>query len=121
MDNMVFYNFEGKPIAYCEDKEKIYLFSGEPVAYFHNDYVYDYDGNELGWFRNGWIRDLNGACVFFTADAIGGMVKPVREVLPVKGVKWVAPVKSFREVPQVKAVEQLSWSRLSNEAFFRQK
>lgn len=42
MDNMVFYNHEGKPIAYCEDKEKIYLFSGEPVAYFYNGLVYGY-------------------------------------------------------------------------------
>ena len=33
---MVFYNYNGKPIAYCEDKEKIYLFSGEPVFPFIN-------------------------------------------------------------------------------------
>ena len=41
---MEFYNYEGKPIAYCEDKENIYLFSGQPVAYFYNDLVYGYNG-----------------------------------------------------------------------------
>lgn len=120
VDNMVFYNHEGKPIAYCEDKEKIYLFSGEPVAYFYNGLVYGYNGIQFGWFENGWIRDLHGKCVFYTKDAIGGMVKPVCRVTPVKGVKKVTPVKAVRRVARVKAVSQIAWSSLSNERFFAQ-
>ena len=108
---MVFYNYEGEPIAYCDDKEKIYLFSGEPVAYFYNDLVYNYNGDELGWFENGWIRDLYGQCVFYTKEASGGPVKPVCRITPVKAV---------RRVPIVKAVPQYRWSNLSNEKFFMQ-
>lgn len=117
---MVFYNREGRPIAYCEDKEKIYLFNGVPVAYFYNEYIYGYNGIEYGWFNNGWVRDLNGKCVFYTENASGGVVKPVCRVLPVKGVKQVVPVKAVRRVARVKTVEQLSWSNLSSEAFFKQ-
>ena len=29
---MTFYDLHGKPLAYCEDGENIYLFSGVPVA-----------------------------------------------------------------------------------------
>lgn len=117
---MEFYNYEGKPIAYCEDKENIYLFSGQPVAYFYNDLVYGYNGIQFGWYENGWIRDLQGKCVFCTKDASGGMLKPVCRVVPVKGVKRVAPVKAVRRVARVKAVSKLVWSNLSNENYSKQ-
>ncbi len=117
---MIFYNREGRPIAYSEDNEKIYLFNGKPVAYFFNEYIYGYNGIEFGWFNNGWVRDLKGQCVFYTKEAIGGMIKPVSRVLPVKGVKRVAPIKAVRRVPRIKTVEQLRWSDLSSEAFFMQ-
>lgn len=32
---MTFYSREGAPIAYTEDNETIYLFTGEPVAYLY--------------------------------------------------------------------------------------
>lgn len=116
---MTFYNKNGEPIAYAEDGEHIYLFTGEPVAYFHGDAVYGFNGKHLGWFENGWIRDLHGLCVFYSGDASGsGPLKPVKNVKPVKSVKSVRPVKSVREVKSVKSVKSLSWSNLSGRHFF---
>lgn len=113
-----FYDKSGKPIAYTEDGEHIYTFSGRPVAYFDAEAVYSFSGKHIGWFENGWIRDTKGGCVFFTDAASGGPVKPVKKVKPVKGVKYVKPVKGVKHVKSVKAVKSLSWSPLSGEHFF---
>lgn len=113
-----FYDSSGSPVAYCEDREHIFLFSGEPVAFLDNNAVYSFSGEHLGWFEDGWIRDKSGHCVFFTSDATGGPVKPAKHVKPVKGVKHVKPVKGVKHVKSVKAVKSLSWSPLSGEQFF---
>lgn len=113
-----FYSRTGEPIAYSEDGEHIYLFSGAPVAYLSGDAVYGFGGEHIGWFEDGWIRDKKGGCVFFTADARGGPVKPVKNVKPVKGVKQVKPVKGVKQVKCAKAVKSLSWSPLSGRQFF---
>ena len=118
---MTFYDLHGRAVAYLyDDGEHIYLFNGKPVAYLYDNAVYGFNGHHLGWFENGWIRDLHGKCVFYTKDAIGGMVKPVCRVTPVKGVKKVTPVRAVRRVARVKAVSQIAWSSLSNERFFAQ-
>lgn len=118
---MVFYDNHGRPTAYTEDGTHIYLFTGEPVAYFDRDTVYGYNGRHFGWFENGWIRDLNGYCVFFSENVTGsGPVKPVRCVCPVKSVKQVRPVKCVKEVRRIHAVNCLSWSQLSGKQFFAQ-
>lgn len=115
---MDFYSSSGAPIAYSDDGEHIYLFSGKPVAYFSGTAVYTFSGKHIGWIDNGWIRDLNGYAVFFTSAARGGPVKPVRQIKPAKGVKNVRPVKGVRQVTSVKPVWALSWSRLSGEIYF---
>ena len=118
---MIFYNSNGEPIAYSEDLDTIYLFSGEPVAYFYSGAIYSFKGHHLGWYENGWVRDHYGRCVFFTGDATGsGPVQPVKHVLPVKGVKRVKPVKCVRQIARIKAVKSLSWSQLSNKNFLFQ-
>ncbi len=117
---MEFYNRSGAPVAYCEDGEHIYLFSGKPVAYLDGDAVYSFAGEPIGWFDDGWIRDKAGHCVFFTHEAKGGPVKPVKHVSPVKGVTQVMPVKGVKQVESVRPVKSLSWSDLSGEQFFLQ-
>ena len=118
---MTFYDCNGKPVAYTEDGTHVYLFTGEPVAYFVEDAVYGFNGRQFGWYENGWIRDLRGCCVFYSENATGsGPVKPVKQVCPVKCVKHVMPVKCVREVCRVRAVNQLSWSTLSGTLFFAQ-
>lgn len=45
---ITFYDLYGNAIAYCEDNETIYLFTGQPVAYLYEDSVYSFDGRQLG-------------------------------------------------------------------------
>lgn len=118
--DIVFYNRTGRPIAYLSDDKHIFTFDGRAVAYLDRDSVYSYPGAHLGWFAAGWIRDQNGDCVFFTKDARGGPVKPVKGVKPVKSVKSVKPVKGVKQVRPVKPVRSLSWSDLSGPQFFGQ-
>lgn len=117
---MTFYDSKGRPVAYADDNENIYLFNGSPVAYLFCYYVYSYRGIQLGRFENGEVRDKKGACVFFTENAMGGPAKPVMSIRPVKSVKRVKPVRAVRRVPAVKAADRLSWSYLSGEQFFLQ-
>ena len=118
---MTLYDRHGTPTAYSEEGEHIYLFTGQPVAYFYDNTVYGFNGHQFGWFENGWIRDLHGKCVFFTDDARGsGPVKPVKKVKPVKSVKRVKPVKSVKQVRKVRPVTSLNWSELSGVQFFNQ-
>ncbi|SHI96546.1 hypothetical protein SAMN02745671_02261 [Anaerovibrio lipolyticus DSM 3074] len=118
---MTFYDSTGRAVAYTEDNENIYLYSGDPVGYLYGNLVYSYKGTQLGRFENGWIRDKRGDCAFFTEAARGdGPTKPVKQVKPVKGLKKLMPIKGIRHVPFLKTVDSLSWSSLSDERFFLQ-
>lgn len=117
-NNMTLYDYSGRAVAYSDDGETIYLFDGTPVAYFYGDMVYGFKGQQLGTINNGWIRDNRGFCAFFTENAYGGPVRPVKHVKPVKRVKRVKPVKSVRHVPYVKPIYRLNWSNMSGERFF---
>src|SRR5436190_14177792 len=121
MGYVTFYNKRGKPTAYiANDGKSIFTFKGAPVAYLAvRGGVFAYDGSFLGWFEDGWIIDHSGDRVFFTSDAKGGPVKPVKAVRPVRGVKRVRPVKRVKEVRPVHPVVSLSWSDLSAEQFFK--
>ena len=113
-----FYSKSGDPIAYMEDGQHIYLFSGRPVAFLSGDAVYLFSGKHIGWFEDGWIRDKKGKVVFFTSDASGGPIKPVKRMKPVKGMKHVKPVKGVKQMKSMKRIKAFSWSDLSGEQFF---
>ncbi len=115
---MTFYDSKGRPVAYSEDGENIYLFTGEPVAYIHGDLLYTYSGCQLGRFEKGWVRDLKGYCVFFTENAIGGPLKPLKQLRPLKYLKQLRPLKGIRRIPYMKPLDQYGWSKLSGENFF---
>ena len=118
---MTFYDENGRAVAYTEDNENIYLYSGVPVAYLYRNLVYSFRGTQLGRFENGWIRDKKGNCAFFTENARGsGPAKPVKHIKPVKGLKQMMPIRGIRHAPAIKAVDSLSWSALSGERFFMQ-
>jgi hypothetical protein len=118
---LTFYDNHGRPVAYTEDDETIYLFTGEPVAYFNENTVYGFNGKHLGWFEDGWMRDLHGQCVFFTENTVGsGPIKPIKAIKPIKSVKRVKPVKSVRQIRSLKAIKSLSWSKFSGKQFFYQ-
>ena len=117
---MILYDRGGTPLAYSEDDECIYLFSGKPVAFFKSDTIYIFSGKQLGRFNDGWVRDIKGQCVFFTENAsCSGPIKPIKSITPIKGVKGIKPVKPITSVPSVKAVDSLSWSELSGMVFFQ--
>lgn len=116
---MTFYDSTGRAVAYTDDNENIYLFSGVPVAYLFGSLVYSYKGQQLGRFENGWVRDIRGLCVFFTENTNGlGPIKPIKRVKPIKMIKKLCPIKRIRQIPKIKAIEKISWSNLSGEQFF---
>ena len=118
---MTFYDLYGNALAYCEDGEHIYLFSGEAVAYLYNDIVYGYNGRQFGCFENGWIRDLGGHCVFFTEDSYGsGPAKPAKRAKSAKCAKYARPTKCAKHARRAKAAKSCSWSNLSGIQFFYQ-
>ena len=116
---MTFYSRQGRATAYYDSsKGIIYLFDGTPVAYFDGDRIYHLRGNFLGWYMDGWVYDRDGYCVFFTENASGGPVKPVKGIAPVRGIQKVAPVKGVKQIAPVRPIKHLSWSRYSDESFF---
>jgi hypothetical protein len=118
MPDITFYDGQGSPIAYTEDGEHIYLFSGEPVGYLTEGSVYSYGGGHLGRFENGWVRDNAGAAVFFTDSASGGPMRPLAQLKPLKSLKGLRPLKGLKAMRPLKAADSLSWSALSGGKFF---
>lgn len=115
---MTFYDCTGAAVAYSDDGEAIYLYTGEPVAYLNSDSVFAYSGRHLGFFEDGWVRDHHGMCVFFSENSQGGPVRPVRGVTPVRSARGVLPVRGVRQVPPVRAVRELGWSPLSGRRYW---
>lgn len=117
---MEFFDKQGAATCYSPDGEHLYLWSGKPVAFLYSGKVYAFSGRLLGWLENGWLYDLSNRPALFSADAVGGPVKPVKKVRPVKGVKGVKPVKGVKQVAKVRPVKSLSWSGTANALYFQQ-
>jgi hypothetical protein len=118
--DLVFYNEQGEPIAYTENRIHIYLFNGECAAYIDEQSIYSFSGDHLGWFEDGWVRDHQGCAVFFTQEAKGGPRKPIKSVKPMKGMKLMKPMKGIKHMKPMKSTKSSSWSSLSGENFFTQ-
>ena len=115
---VTFYDRGGAPVAYCEDAEHIYLFSGQPVAYIHGDAIYDFGGRHRGWFSDGWIRDTDGAAVMFTESCSGGPMAPMRQMRPMKSMKTMLPMKTMRTMARMRPMNAMAWSSQSGPEFF---
>ena len=118
---LTFYDSSGRPVAYIDDDGgSVYLFDGTPIAWLSEGAVYDYSGQYLGWYKDGWVYDRDGHPAFFTEDAVGGPIRPIRHVTPVRAVKHVRPVRSIPEIRPVRPIRSMSWSDLSGDQFFEQ-
>ncbi len=47
-----FYDRKGQPVVYTNDGVLIHRFSGEPVAYLHDDSVYSFGGRYIPYFAS---------------------------------------------------------------------
>jgi len=118
MEIETFYNVDGTAIAYIFDDEYVYLYDGAPVAFLNDGDIYAFTGRYLGWIQDGWVFGLDGRRVFFTEEATGGPVRPVRKVRPVRGVRKVRPVRGVRQIRPIKPTRTLNWSPRSDRSFF---
>lgn len=62
------YDEDGRPLAYANDGEMVYLLSGEPIGYFYSNSLYSLSGRFIGLYENGLIKGLNGNNIFFMND-----------------------------------------------------
>lgn len=108
---MKFYNKFGDPILYSEDNIHLYLFSGKPIGYIHDNKIYNYIGKHLGWLYMGWLIDLHGYYSYFSENASGGPIKPIKKITPIKGIKQIKPIKSIREISKIRPIVQNFWSQ----------
>jgi hypothetical protein len=113
-----FYDRSGTPITYTDDGVHLFTFSGQPVGYFHDDSLYSYQGQHLGRISNGLIRDNRGHVVFFSSDATGGPMRPVRRLKPLKGLKRLKPLKHLRRLAPLRPMLSNNWSQFSGQQFF---
>lgn len=120
-NNITFYNSYGAPIAYLDsDGVHIFGFDGTPLGYLKNEKVYNFEGRFLGWFENGWLYDLTNSPTFFTEEAKGGPLKPLKQLKPLKGLKQLKPLKGLKELTPLKPLRSLNWSEFSDEMYFDQ-
>jgi hypothetical protein len=115
---IVFYNRNGRPIAYTENSTDIFLYSGELVAYLDRDSVYSFSGKHLGWFVDGWILDHDGNHVFFSDIATGGPSRPAKQASPGKAVRRGRPIKGTKEPKPPYPERKPAWSHFASEEFF---
>lgn len=115
---IIFYNKNGRPVAYSEDWGMIYLYNGEPVAYLHQDAVYAFSGIHLGWFVEGRIVDRAGRDVFFTDLAMGRPAVPIGLAPLRKGVRRSMPIRRPREPKPAFSGRTTAWAPRSSEQFF---
>jgi hypothetical protein len=124
MPETIFYPNSGKPIAYTEDSQHLFTFSGEPVAFMSDDSIYSFSGNSrhqhLGWMIDDWVIDHDGCCVFFTNSATDGPGKPRKQSKPAKKIKQMKPAKGMKEMEPMKPPRKDSWSKFSGKDFFNQ-
>ena len=118
MGNITFYDSKGTPVAYSEDSQHIFLFSGEPVAYVSDDSVYAFSGKHLGRYGDGVIRDNNGDVVLFIDGETAGPMKPMKQMKPIKSLKQLKPLKGQRLLAPLKPLDRLSWSDIPSRTFF---
>jgi hypothetical protein len=120
VSDLTFYDHSGRPRAYCDDDETIYVFSGQPLAYIDQRAVYSFSGRFLGWLADGWIHDRQGTCVLFSQAARGGPARPVVREAPSRRSKQSSPVRDAQSRLPAPVLPTFRWTQLSFTEFFEQ-
>ncbi len=103
---------EGNAIAYLDfgDENTIYLWDGTPVAYLENENrLYGFNGKHIGWYEDGIVWNLTGQKAGFNKNTVPVFAK----FEPFKSFKKFKPFKSFKEFAKMKPLKSLN---LSNES-----
>lgn len=115
---MDLYDRAGYAVAYTDDDEHIYLYTGEAVSYLVDGALYTYRGEQLGWCDTGWIRDKDGRCVAFSEAATNGPSRPPMGIKPPQAVRQGRPPKEPRDPRALRPIHSNAWSTLSAREFF---
>jgi hypothetical protein len=116
-----FYDQRGRAVAWFDteqDNPAIYLYSGEPVAWIHDESIYAYSGAHLGWLIDGWVRDHRGYAVLFTPECSGGPARPARQARPARAARHARPARGARQSRPARPARASSWSSLVGISFF---
>jgi hypothetical protein len=110
---MTFYDFEGTPVAYCDDGEAIYLYTGEPMAYLDTDSVYAYSGRHLDFFVDGWVRDHHDCASSLPKIPRVGLSDPFAVLHLSEASGECGLCGAFDRCGPLKPFAKLGWSPLS--------
>lgn len=104
------YDSNGKAVAYIDtsDKMTIYLWEGDPVAYYEDGSIWGFNGNHLGWFIDGIIIDHKG----YAVGAIKGVINMSYQLESLKSLKTLKSLKSLKELVPLKPLEKNKWSAI---------
>lgn len=107
-----FYDQDGAAVAYLdEDGETIYAWGGKPLAFVEGQDIFSFAGKHLGWLENGWVIDHDGGHSYFTENASGGPMKPLKQLQNLKGLKEFLPFKGFKEFVPFKPFRSNAWGK----------
>ena len=112
------YDRFGDAIAYSDDGEHIYLFSGEAVCYLVAEAIYCYHGEQLGWYEDGWIRDKRGRCVAFSQWAVDGPRQIEINPHPTQSPRQPRPTKELCDPRVLRPTHSNAWSEIPAQDFF---
>lgn len=97
------FDISGVPVAYLDhnDFNTIYLWNGNPVSYIDDaNRIYGFNGMHLGWFENGYVRNLQGMIVGYNRNACPVLTK----LEPLKSLKKIKPLKSLKQLSRLKPI-----------------
>jgi len=109
-----FFDSRGAAVAYFDDDQTLYLWSGKPVGYSDEDSLFGFNGKHLGWLHDSAIYDHDGNVVAATADRFR---EPV-QLSPLKGLKELKPLKGLKELKPLRPLFGAIWSDVPARSFF---
>lgn len=111
------YDPDGNAIAYIDynDENTIYIWEGSPVAYLDEENrIYGFNGKHLGWFEDGIVWNLTGDRIGFNKQTVPVFAK----FEPFKAFKKFKPFKSYKEYAKYKPYKKITRSNISLSQFF---